>query len=85
MSGGNLTTRAAQLASDAMRDTQNSTSTLDLTMGALAGRQSSMARPFLMFSSDPLKTTNILVQAGRYIKAGEVQKGAGMISGVIIS
>ena len=85
VSGGNLTTRAAQLASDAMRDTQNSTSTLDLTMGALAGRQSSMARPFLMFSSDPLKTTNILVQAGRYIKAGEVQKGAGMISGVIIS
>ena len=85
VSGRNLTTEAAQLASDAMRDTQNSTSTLDLSMGALAGRQNSLARPFLMFTSDPLKTTNILIQGGRLIKAGEVQKGSEMIGGVLVS
>tara|TARA_Y100000310_G_scaffold163226_1_gene163080 strand:- start:241 stop:1101 length:861 start_codon:yes stop_codon:yes gene_type:complete len=38
-----------------------------------------------MFTSDPLKTTNILVQGGRLIKAGEVQKGSEMIGGVLVS
>ena len=85
VSEADLGAEAAALAADAMRDTQNSTSTLDLTMGALAGRQSPLARMFLMFSSDPLKTTNILIQGGRLMKEGQKAQGAGMIAGVIAS
>ena len=85
VTGQELNELAANNAADAMRDTQNSTSTLDLTMGALAGRQSPLARMFLMFSSDPLKTTNIIIQASREIKEGNRLSGATKIAGVISS
>ena len=92
LSGRALTKQAAYLASEAMRDTQNSTSTLDLTMGALAGRQNSLARPFLMFTSDPLKTTNILAQGWRLIQEGrktgdasKTRRGSAMIMGMLTS
>ena len=85
VTGEALEGRAASLAADAMRDTQNSTSTLDLTMGSLAGRQSALARMFLMFSSDPLKTTNILLQGARLMKSGQKARGAQMIAGVLTS
>ena len=85
VSEADLKAEAASLAADAMRDTQNSTSTLDLTMGALSGRHSPLARMFLMFSSDPLKTTNILIQGGRLMKQGQKARGAEMIAGVIAS
>ena len=85
VTGEALEGRAAALAADAMRDTQNSTSTLDLTMGSLAGRQSPLARMFLLFSSDPLKTTNIILQASRLMREGQKRRGAEMLSGVILS
>ena len=85
VTGEALEGRAAALAADAMRDTQNSTSTLDLTMGSLAGRQSPLARMFLLFSSDPLKPPNIILQASRLMKEGQKAEGAKILGGVILS
>jgi len=75
---------AAEIASNAIRDTQNSTSNLDLS-GFSASAKQSWARFFIMFSSDPIKLSNIIAQAKREWSLGSKRKSSAMLSGVIVS
>ena len=80
-----LNEAAGELASDAIRNTQNSTSALDLSMGTRSMKESAYFRLMYMFSSDPLKLANIFTQSVQMMKNGERAKGGQMFIGALTS
>ena len=80
-----LNEAAGELASDAIRNTQNSTSALDLSLGARAMKESAFFRLMYMFSSDPLKLANVLTQSVQMMKNGDRAKGGQMFVGFLVS
>ena len=75
---------AGEIASNAIRDTQNSTSSLDLSGWSVSAKQG-WARYFIMFSSDPIKLLNVIAQSKREFSSGSKLKGSQMLAGVITS
>ena len=83
-SGSRIEEIAAEIASNAIRDTQNSTSSLDLSGWSVSAKQG-WARYFIMFSSDPIKLLNVIAQSKREFFTGSKLKGSQMLAGVITS